>query len=104
MSHEVESMFSVGVEPWHGLGHVLESSPSCAEALTLAGLDWSVDLQPLFAGDDLIDVPAHRAVVRSDTGAVLGVVGDDFVPFGNADAFAFFEPLVPRLPARTTRP
>lgn len=94
MAHEVENMFSVGEMPWHGLGHVLDSSPSCSEALTLAGLDWSVDLRPLFAGDDLIDVPSHRAVVRGDTGAVLGIVGDEFVPFGNADAFAFFEPLV----------
>lgn len=94
MSHEVEAMFSVGECPWHGLGHVLEAAPSCAEALTLAGLDWPVRLEALFAGDDLADVPSHRAVVRGDTGAILGVVGDEFVPFPNADAFAFFEPMV----------
>jgi hypothetical protein len=98
MSHEVESMFSVGERPWHGLGHVLESAPSCAEALVLAGLNWGVELRPLATtvadGGVSIGVESHRAVMRMDTGAVLGVVGEDFRPFGNADAFAFFEPLV----------
>ena len=98
MSHEVESMFSVGVRPWHMLGHVLKAAPSCAEALTLAGLNWRVELRPLRTdivdGGIDVEVPSHRAVVRMDTGAVLGVVGEDFRPFQNADAFAFFEPLV----------
>jgi phage/plasmid-like protein (TIGR03299 family) len=98
MSHEIESMFSVGELPWHGLGHVLEAAPSCAEALVLAGLNWGVELRPLAttvadAGVS-IAVESHRAVMRMDTGAVLGVVGEDFRPFANADAFAFFEPLV----------
>jgi len=98
MSHEIESMFAVGERPWHGLGHVLEAAPSCAEALVLAGLNWQVDLRPLVTtvtdGGVAVAVESHRAVMRMDTGAVLGVVGEDFRPFGNADAFAFFEPLV----------
>jgi phage/plasmid-like protein (TIGR03299 family) len=98
MSHEVEQMFSVGETPWHGLGHVLEAAPSCADALVLAGLNWGVGLRPLTTtisdGGVSVAVPSHRAVIRQDTGAILGVVGDDFRPFPNADAFAFFEPLV----------
>lgn len=98
MSHEIESMFSVGELPWHGLGHVLDTAPSCAEALVLAGLNWQVGLRPLATtamdGGVSVAVESHRAVMRMDTGAVLGVVGEDFRPFGNADAFAFFEPLV----------
>lgn len=98
MSHEVQSMFSVGEVPWHGLGHVLDEAPSCAEALVLAGLNWCVELRPLTTTitdpGTLVAIPSHRAVMRMDTGDVLGVVGEDFRPFGNADAFAFFEPLV----------
>lgn len=98
MSHEVQSMFSVGELPWHGLGHVLDAAPSCSEALVLAGLNWGVELRPLATtvsdGGTRVSVESHRAVMRMDTGAVLGVVGEDFRPFANADAFAFFEPLV----------
>lgn len=98
MSHEVQSMFSVGELPWHGLGHVLDEAPSCADALVLAGLNWGVELRPLVTtvadGGARVSVESHRAVMRMDTGAVLGVVGEDFRPFANADAFAFFEPMV----------
>lgn len=99
MSHEVQSMFSVRERPWHGLGTVLERAPSCAAALKLAGLDWPVQLRPLSATLDDADetrvlISSHRAVVRGDNQLVLGVVGSEFVPFQNTDAFGFFEPLV----------
>lgn len=98
MSHEVESMFSVGQRPWHGLGHVLPGAPSIHEALVLAGLNWQVGLAALYtavvADGQPVPVTSHRAAVRMDTGAVLGVVGEDFRPLQNERAFAFFEPLV----------
>ena len=87
MSHEIESMFSVGVLPWHGLGHVLDGAPTCAEALVLAGMNWAVNLRPMCTtiadGGVSLAVPGHNAVIRMDTGAVLGVVGEDLlVPAG----------------------
>lgn len=99
MSHEVESMFSVGARPWHGLGHVLKGQPSMSEAIVLAGLNWQVDLRPVAAtvtdeASVAVEIPSHRAVMRMDTGAVLGVVGEDFRPLQNSEAFGFFEPLV----------
>ena len=98
MSHEVASMFSVKELPWHGLGHVLDGAPSCAEALILAGMNWSVALRGMSTtvvdGGQAVPVAGHNAVIRMDTGAVLGVVGEDFRPLQNVDAFGFFEPLV----------
>lgn len=98
MPAEVQTMFSVGSIPWHGLGHVLDTAPSCADALTLAGLNWRVGLRPMSSalsdGGPAIPVPGARAVWREDTGTILGTVGDDFAPLQNADAFAIFEPLV----------
>lgn len=98
MAHEVQTMFSVGVAPWHGLGHVLDRAPSVAEAIKLAGLDWTVSLRPMWTtlggGSTPIPVPGQRAVFRDDAGTILGTVGDDFCPLQNADAFGWFEPLV----------
>jgi phage/plasmid-like protein (TIGR03299 family) len=98
MPAEVQTMFSVGEVPWHGLGHVLDTAPSCADALTLAGLDWRVGLRPMMSapsdGGPLVPVPGARAVWRQDTGTILGTVGDDFEPLQNAAAFGVFEPLV----------
>ena len=98
MTADVQTMFSVSERPWHGLGHVLDTAPSCADAIKLAGLDWRVDLCPMFTtipGVDMqVPIPGQRAVVRADNRAILGVVGEGFAPLQNADAFAFFEPLV----------
>lgn len=39
MAHNVESMMYVRETPWHGLGTRVETAPTSAEALRLAGLD-----------------------------------------------------------------
>ena len=62
-----------------------------------AGLAWAVEQHPLEAvlanrsADDPARVPVPRVVanVRSDTRAVLGVVGEGYEPLQNAAAFAF---------------
>jgi phage/plasmid-like protein (TIGR03299 family) len=90
-------MFSgSGERPWHGLGRVVPGRLATAEALAAAGLDWDVDLHPVFA-----EVPglgpvetSHRATVRSSDGRVLGVVGPDYVPLQNRDAFGVIDPIV----------
>jgi phage/plasmid-like protein (TIGR03299 family) len=38
--------------------------------------------------------PEHAAVVRTDTGAVLGVVGTRYAPLQNRDAFGILAPLI----------
>ncbi len=93
MAHDIESMFSVRETPWHGLGTVLSDAPTTADAIRLAGLDWTVQTRNLATIDGGIRVPA-RACVRSTDSRVLGVVGEDYTPLQNADAFGWFDPFI----------
>lgn len=92
MAHEFETGFFVSEPAWHGLGVVLQDPPSMSEALTVAGLDWRVELQKLTrpGGEE---VPS-RAVVRCSDKTLLGVVGPDYEPLQNSDALAWFQPFV----------
>jgi phage/plasmid-like protein (TIGR03299 family) len=71
------------------------STQSAAEMIAAAGLDWRVEQHPLEAvvGREYeslrLPVPRYVATVRSDTRAVLGVVGDGYEPLQNRAAFAF---------------
>jgi phage/plasmid-like protein (TIGR03299 family) len=91
-------MFSVLETPWHGLGTVLDSPPTVAEALRLARLDWSVYTAPLHVrlqtpeGGMYDSLVASRAVVRDDTHEVIGEVGPGFAPLQNTQALAWFDP------------
>ena len=70
------------------------------EAIKQAGLDWEVKVRPLYVqdNDSLIDtfniVQRHKAIVREDNQQVLGVVGKNYRPVQNADAFKFMDELV----------
>lgn len=75
-----------------------DEAHDAAAMIDAAGLGWSVEQCPLEAvlaiGDDgyptsRAHVPRHVANVRSDTGAVLGIVGDAYEPLQNRAAFAF---------------
>lgn len=105
MAHEIDtttgkaSIFTGnGQKPWHGLGVTIAGQATSAEAIKLAGLDWSVLQLPLFAelngaGTLRIETP-DRANVRSDTGALLGTVGAQYQPLQNSEAFAFMDGIV----------
>ena len=104
MAHYFESGFFVREAAWHGLGTVLQNAPNTREAIRLAGLDWQVNLQPVFArvdGSHDIACEDSRAMVRSIhlpngdvRDDVLGIVGDRYTPLQNTEAFAWFDPLV----------
>ena len=98
-----DSMFSVRVTPWHGLGAVLDRPPaSVAEAIEAAGLGWSVIKKPLAVdlGSNLPDVCRYRKLlghyvtVRQDTDEELGVVGERYTIVQNHEAFAFIDQLL----------
>lgn len=97
MAHEVQQMFSVKVTPWHGLGHVVQTAPTAEEAIKLAGLNWGVKEQPLLrrneAGETEL-VYSHKALVRTDNGEQLGIVGEGYTPLQNEKAFSFFNPFI----------
>jgi phage/plasmid-like protein (TIGR03299 family) len=100
----VASVFVVKQSAWHREGTVWTDAPSLKEGMHTGGLDFEVDLRPMrtsfeIAGGDTleIDVPEHRAVVRTDrmnTEGVLGVVGPSYHVLQNSEAFAPLEPLL----------
>ena len=98
MSKGKANMMYVGGRPWHGLGrYVGDNAVTAEEAIVAAGLDWDVGCQPLFAEYDKdgsrIEVPNNFAVIRDDTKAVLGVVGNQFEPIQNTECFEFMDNL-----------
>jgi phage/plasmid-like protein (TIGR03299 family) len=94
MPANVESMFSVKETPWHGIGHVVNEAPTIADAIKLAGLDWSVDVQSLSLPSGANVDEFGKAFVRSDNQKVLGLVGPNTHPLQNTNAFDFFQPFI----------
>jgi phage/plasmid-like protein (TIGR03299 family) len=105
-------MFSASNQvPWHGLGTVVQDAPNSAEALKLAGLDWTVKKYPAAAmlrppeihvddnGTEIGRAPAvfsnasndFFAVVRETDQRILGAVGKRWQPIQNKDAFSFID-------------
>lgn len=84
--HGVDTM-ALAEQAWHGYGTVVGRNLTYAEALTTAGLDWTARMAPLTAitSNGVAEVDTHRATYRSDTGAVLGVVGADYQPHQPAE-------------------
>ena len=99
MAHELSnvngrtSMMYVGDVPWHGLGQRLDAPATARATIDAAGLDYEVRLAEMTTADG-ISIPSRKAVVRSDTDEVLGVVGSSYVPVQNREAFAFLDAVV----------
>lgn len=100
MAHELEiingnaSMFFRGENPWHRLGTFIKPDEKLTseQAIVAANLDWTANTKSLFLADGTL-APAN-AVVRSDNNAILGVVGKDYQPLQNRDAFKFFDSFI----------
>lgn len=85
-------MFNNDVAPWAGIGESILSAETVADAMTDAGLDWSVRTETLYRNNG--EEVKQRAVVRQDTDTVLGCVGPKWTPYQNADAFKWFQPYI----------
>lgn len=107
MSHgimEHDKAFYGNREPaWHRLGTVIdEDVVTSAEAIRLAGLDWTVEQHEIHVhipnGDDMPDtttpIPNKVANVRMDTGEALGIVTPHYKVIQNVDAFDFFDEII----------
>ncbi len=80
--------------PWHKLGVKLPKLATSTEAIEAAGLDYEVEKKPLFCkpnGRQLVEVPKGFCTIRTDTEAVLGLVGERYTVLQNKDAFTFFD-------------
>ena len=115
MAHEItvrkdgtaEAAFAVK-PAWHGLGVVFDHPMSGAEALAGAHLDWLVVQRevacvvPEMVQTEWGPVEQYRyqkikgalANCRSDDGAVLGVVSDQYQVVQNVEAFKFLDELI----------
>ena len=89
----VETMFSVGETPWHGLGEVIKEAPTSEDAIRIAGLDWDVIPKPIF--DEFgREVPGYKINMRSLDNMPLGIVTDRYKVVQNKEAFAFTDALL----------
>ena len=93
------AVFVTGEPAWHKLGTVIEQVMTSAEAIGLAGLDWRVEQWPVRAFDP--DSHATEAAIsgtvangRTDTRAVMGVVGRRYRVFQNHEGFDSIDSLV----------
>lgn len=93
MPHELETMVYYGTPPWHGLGTAVDHAMDSEEALTLAGLDWSVQAEPIYTAD-MVPIEGFSANVRRSDRMVLGVVSDHYQILQNREAFGFMDTLV----------
>src|SRR6266852_3499090 len=86
--------------PWHGKGTPLPGLATAEQCIRTAGLDWTVAKMPLRLADEAgLAVPGVMAVVRmdrpvSDRRRILGVVGEEYRPLQNWEAFDFFDSVV----------
>jgi phage/plasmid-like protein (TIGR03299 family) len=98
------SFFTAREVAWHGLGTTVEQSLNSTEAIREAQLDYEVSKCPVYAKfpDDLVSkvnkkgdiVPDVFATVRTDTGEILGSVGNRYEIVQNTDAFDFVDNIV----------
>jgi len=95
MAHELEivngeaQMAYVGDLPWHGLGTKVEADLTPDQFQKVAGLDWTVEKQPLVTSTG-VKIKNKEALVRSSDNSVLDVVGTGWNPVQNSEAFEFF--------------
>lgn len=93
MAHQIEEMMYVGATPWHNLGNrFIEAPKTLEEAMVAAGLNWTVSTKKIYL-DDGRSVPA-MATVRDSDNSILGVVGTNYKPLQNKNAFDFFNPFI----------
>ena len=99
MAHEFHSGFYVGKQAWHGLGTTLPEDSdirfNVEEALCEAGCCFDVEKVPTFLDWNGETKPTgHYSTVRTDTGAVLGNVGERYDVLQTVDQFQWFQPFL----------
>ena len=93
MSANVESMLYTREKPWHGLGGISEEAPNSADALRIAGLDWTVESKPVFT-DNGVEIPGYKLNMRSSDNKPLGIVSNKYRIVQNVDAFEFTDEMI----------
>lgn len=87
------AMMYAGEVPWHRLGTKLNEPATARDAIEASGLNYRVESRSLATTEGSV-VPQRKGVVRCDTGDVLGVVGNSYIPVQNYQAFGFLDAIV----------
>lgn len=93
MAAEIETMFYVRETPWHGLGKKVTEAPTSKGALSLSGLDWRVEQEPIYTETGNL-ISGFKANVRDIDQKILGVVTDRYKVIQNEEAFVFTDELL----------
>ena len=93
MTHEVETMAYAGEVPWHGLGVQVRNDLTPEQMMKKAGLDWSVEKEDMYISSGQ-KVSGKKALIRSSDEKILDIIGNDWNPVQNIDAFHFFNDYV----------
>lgn len=78
---------------WHNLGIVTSDAMTWQQAMSLAGLDWTVSKRELQTADGA-KIRGAMAIFRDSNNAELGIVGPDYSPIQNRTAFDFCDVLL----------
>lgn len=100
MSHEItdtDTMAYLGETPWHHLGVAIDANDTFEQAWAKGGLTWSISKQQL----SFVNGKGERedcdrvAIVRDDTGAVLGTAGGNWECYQNTEIRdSYLQPMV----------
>lgn len=82
--------------PWHHLGTPVGDDLTPQEMMVAAGLDWEVETVPTFAqiGSKHVPTGTNALVRTSDQSVLAPMIGNDWKPVQNAEAFDFFSEFV----------
>jgi phage/plasmid-like protein (TIGR03299 family) len=79
--------------PWDGLGKECKGTKKLDEVLAITNLNFTAQKQPMFLADGT-EVKSKVANVRSDNGAIIGIVSPNYSIIQNREAFEFLDGLV----------
>ena len=88
-----ETIFNTRSAAWTGLGKSVNDAPTSADAIKLAGLDWTVSSREIFTSEG-IKIPDSFANVRDSDNKPLGIVGNTYKIVQNSEAFSFTDALL----------
>lgn len=88
-----DTMVSTREVPWMKLGKIHDEGVMTAKvAATLGGLNFDVEKQPLFRGNNhFVPIKERVAIVRTDTDEWLGIMGAEYPILQYREAFDFMD-------------
>jgi phage/plasmid-like protein (TIGR03299 family) len=90
--------FSAREVPWMKLGKLIDEPVTAAEAIKLAGLDFTVSARPIAFLDTAgkwVAFENKNAIVNDETGHPLGIMSDGYQMLQYSEAFDFMDAISP---------